>query len=107
MAIGILLGNLVPSTGPALRKGEFVGVSLPIGMLEIPSEIQFVYTNTTILRSGWPACHDVPHSVQSEIRVSAPPSTASRTLDTNWDFIRSELDRCSSFYGRPRMGISP
>jgi arsenite transporter len=31
MAIGILLGNLVPSTGPALRKGEFVGVSIPIG----------------------------------------------------------------------------
>jgi arsenite transporter len=31
MAIGILLGNFVPSTGPALRKGEFVGVSLPIG----------------------------------------------------------------------------
>lgn len=31
MAVGILLGNLVPSTGPALRKGQFVGVSLPIG----------------------------------------------------------------------------
>jgi ACR3 family arsenite transporter len=32
MAIGILLGNLVPSTGPALQKGEFVGVSIPIGL---------------------------------------------------------------------------
>jgi len=31
MAIGIILGNLVPSTGPALQKGQFVGVSLPIG----------------------------------------------------------------------------
>ena len=31
MAIGIILGNLVPSTGPALQKGKFVGVSLPIG----------------------------------------------------------------------------
>jgi len=32
MAIGILLGNFVPNTGPALQKGKFVGVSVPIGM---------------------------------------------------------------------------
>jgi arsenite transporter len=31
MAIGIILGNFVPSTGRALQKGEFVGVSIPIG----------------------------------------------------------------------------
>lgn len=31
MAIGIILGNTVPSTGPALQKGKFVGVSIPIG----------------------------------------------------------------------------
>jgi hypothetical protein len=31
MAIGILLGNFVPSSGPALQKGKFVGVSIPIG----------------------------------------------------------------------------
>ena len=31
MAIGIILGNFVPSTGPALQKGKFVGVSIPIG----------------------------------------------------------------------------
>ena len=31
MAIGILLGNFVPQTGPALQKGEFVGVSIPLG----------------------------------------------------------------------------
>ena len=30
MAIGIILGNFVPSTGPALQRGEFVGVSVPI-----------------------------------------------------------------------------
>jgi hypothetical protein len=30
MAIGIILGNFVPNTGPALQKGEFVGVSIPI-----------------------------------------------------------------------------
>ena len=31
MLIGILLGNFVSSTGPALQKGRFVGVSIPIG----------------------------------------------------------------------------
>lgn len=33
MAIGIILGNFVPNTGPALQKGKFVGVSVPIGGL--------------------------------------------------------------------------
>lgn len=32
MVVGIILGNFVPSTGPALEKGKFVGVSVPIGM---------------------------------------------------------------------------
>lgn len=32
MLIGILLGNFVPSTGPALQKGKFVGVSIPIAI---------------------------------------------------------------------------
>lgn len=32
MAVGIILGNFVPSTGPTLQKGKFVGVSVPIGM---------------------------------------------------------------------------
>lgn len=38
--IGILLGNFVPSTGAALQKGKFVGVSIPIGGLphQISSE---------------------------------------------------------------------
>ncbi|KAK2626533.1 hypothetical protein QTJ16_003708 [Diplocarpon rosae] len=30
MTIGIVLGNFVPNTGPALQKGKFVGVSIPI-----------------------------------------------------------------------------
>ena len=30
MAIGIILGNFVPNTGPTLQKGQFVGVSIPI-----------------------------------------------------------------------------
>lgn len=32
MAVGIILGNFVDNVGPALKKGEFVGVSVPIGM---------------------------------------------------------------------------
>jgi len=31
MAVGIILGNFIPNIGPALHKGEFVGVSIPIG----------------------------------------------------------------------------
>ncbi|RPA75825.1 arsenical-resistance protein [Ascobolus immersus RN42] len=32
MAIGIILGNFVPNTGPALEKGKFVEVSVPIAI---------------------------------------------------------------------------
>ena len=32
MGVGIAIGNTVDSAGPALHKGEFVGVSIPIGM---------------------------------------------------------------------------
>lgn len=31
MIIGVLLGNFVPNVGPALDKGKFVRVSVPIG----------------------------------------------------------------------------
>ena len=31
MAVGIILGNFVPNSGPALQRGKFVGVSMPIG----------------------------------------------------------------------------
>jgi ACR3 family arsenite transporter len=37
MIIGILLGNFVDSVGPALHRGEFVGVSVPIGEYHIHS----------------------------------------------------------------------
>ncbi|PMD59641.1 putative arsenite efflux transporter [Hyaloscypha bicolor E] len=32
MVIGIILGNFVPNTGPALQEGKFVGVSIPIAV---------------------------------------------------------------------------
>ncbi|GJC99589.1 arsenical-resistance protein [Colletotrichum higginsianum] len=34
MLIGIILGNFVPSAGPALQQGKFVGVSIPIVQYE-------------------------------------------------------------------------
>jgi ACR3 family arsenite transporter len=42
MLVGILLGNFVDGVGPALQRGTFVGVSLPIGMLLRPFPNQFV-----------------------------------------------------------------
>lgn len=33
MGVGMILGNFVPNTGEALQKGQFIGVSIPIGML--------------------------------------------------------------------------
>ncbi|KAL8676389.1 MAG: hypothetical protein Q9186_007085 [Xanthomendoza sp. 1 TL-2023] len=38
MAIGIILGNFVPNTGPALQKGKFVGVSVPIAWAFLPDK---------------------------------------------------------------------
>jgi ACR3 family arsenite transporter len=35
MIIGVLLGNFVENVGPALQKGKFVGVSIPIGKLQL------------------------------------------------------------------------
>jgi len=39
MVIGVLLGNFVPETGPALQKGKFAGVSVPIGRSSLPNLI--------------------------------------------------------------------
>ena len=36
MGLGIALGNTVESVGPALQKGKFVGVSIPIGTSPVP-----------------------------------------------------------------------
>ena len=44
MAIGIILGALVPDASSTLEKGKFVGVSLPIGM-----SLSFIYSLVTFL----------------------------------------------------------
>jgi hypothetical protein len=40
MAVGIILGYFVPSTGPALQRGKFVDVSIPIGTIRLQSSLQ-------------------------------------------------------------------
>lgn len=62
---GILLGNFVPSTGEALQKGQFVGVSAPIGESLIFVQCKIVYTD--IFQSCWLASYDVSDPVQSPI----------------------------------------
>lgn len=76
MLIGILLGNFVPETGPALEKGKFVGVSVPIGKLHLWL-LLLDTTGYTLCRnclltcmiSCGLACHDVSNPMQSTLRV--------------------------------------
>ena len=60
MIIGVLLGNFVPNVGPALQRGEFVGVSIPIG--ESPIWPSFNLSLTSV-SSNWLAGNDVPNPV--------------------------------------------
>jgi len=59
MAIGILLGNFVPNTGPALQKGKFVGVSVPIGKTKLLVCRQESFADILFVTSNWIARHDV------------------------------------------------
>lgn len=86
MAVGIILGNFVPNTGPALQKGKFVGVSVPIGWLSpplLPTPPQphphpslslsldegtiFVHETTITVISNRSAGYDVPDFMQDQI----------------------------------------
>lgn len=75
IVIGILLGNFVESVGPALQRGKFVGVSVPIGMHECSTRTSALFLTHG---SGRSPRHDVSHPVQGEIRDAAqsvrPPS---------------------------------
>ena len=62
--IGILLGNYVDSVGPALQRGKFVQVSVPIGMnLLYEPQIIFVLRHN----SCWFVSNDVPDPLQSQV----------------------------------------
>ncbi len=64
MVVGILLGNFVPETGPALQRGQFVGVSVPIGSHDLVSLGQSCCADVVSNRL---AGHDVPHPLQGPI----------------------------------------
>ena len=85
MAIGILLGNLVPSTGPDLQKGQFVGVSIPIGKGYLLSKKYYLLT---LYASHWSSCHDVPHLMQGPLRNTASPPKRKVSLGSNWFLVR-------------------
>jgi hypothetical protein len=62
--IGIVLGNYVDSVGPALQRGKFVQVSVPIGM-DLFYELEIIF----VLRgnSCWFVSNDVPDPLQSQV----------------------------------------
>lgn len=80
MAIGIILGNFVENTGPALQKGKFVGVSIPIGMYPRNLQEYGLQLNNT---SYWSLGHDVSHTLQSAIRIFTPRLPRAWYLDPN------------------------
>jgi ACR3 family arsenite transporter len=59
MSIGIILGNFVPNTGPALQKGKFVGVSVPIGKIQGLVCHQESFADFSDVTSNWIARYDV------------------------------------------------
>jgi hypothetical protein len=99
MAIGIILGNFVPNTGPALQKGKFVGVSVPIG--EHNNLIPNIHSVRLTTDSHWITGHDVSHPVQDQIRKSPSCFPETRDLDPDCIQYRDELACCSLLDGRP------
>jgi hypothetical protein len=98
MIIGVLLGNFVPETGPALLKGQFVGVSVPIGMQShsIFHLILYERSNSCSCRTSR---HDVSDSVQGPLRDSSRTPVSSSLVEADLDQCDSELDCCSLSYG--------
>jgi hypothetical protein len=64
MLIGILLGNFVENTGPALQKGKFVGVSVPIGKNRFRTPNDFLAKTAGSNRATY---YDVPNPLQGPI----------------------------------------
>ena len=77
--IGIILGNFVPNTGPALQKGKFVGVSVLIDEYIIQPQIALnvIWTATAI---GLLVMM-YPNLVQSQVRGSESYIPETRGLD--------------------------
>lgn len=89
MALGIILGNFVPETGPALERGKFVGVSIPIGTFGL-SRASFRFC--LHMYSYWPSCHDVSDSLRSQIRDATPRPCHQRVMEAGVVQRHSKLD---------------
>ena len=62
--IGIVLGNFVEGVGPALQRGKFVQVSVPIGK----SESSWIIQGIDLTLSSYRAFgHDVSDPLQSQV----------------------------------------
>jgi hypothetical protein len=113
MAIGILLGNFVDSVGPALQKGKFVGVSVPIGKFDLlmkestSLQMSKLLSDSLNMASRGTSCNDVPNPLQSPLRNTPSPPTPQSPLDPNRSFLRAELDPSTAPNGRSSMGFSP
>ena len=66
MIVGVLLGNFVNSVGPALKRGQFVGVSIPIGPYDRSCDDKRFCANK--FGSDRSSCDDVSHPLQGSIR---------------------------------------
>lgn len=97
MIVGVLLGNFVEESGPALQKGKFVGVSIPIGAWRLQFE---TYDHTDLACSDRTARHDVPNTLQSALRKLAPSFPPSRPMGTDWVQHCHELDRGALSHGK-------
>lgn len=102
MAIGIILGNTVPSTGPALQKGKFVGVSIPIGE-QCPRSLQTSRTDFRFSRRT--LSHDVSDPVQGPLRNIAASLYPPSYVEANRVLSGHQLDRSTTLHGRARLGL--
>ena len=94
MVIGILLGNFVPETGPALQKGKFVGVSVPIG--QVPAfNVGFVLNCSSCGLVG----DDVSHSLQSPLRNLTLHFPRPQLVEAAWDQHLCELGHWPALHG--------
>ena len=64
MIVGVLLGNFVEETGPALQKGKFVGVSVPIGQWHCSPEYMSLANSD---HSCGITRHDVSNTLQGSL----------------------------------------
>ena len=97
MIIGVLLGNFVQNVGPALQRGTFVGVSIPIGECSSRLLLQPIADEH---HSNWLDGDDVPNPLQSKVRNVASGIPPSRPVDPDRLQHCHELAGCSIRHGK-------